>query len=74
MRAIGTDGLDNRYYVPSTKTDEQGNYELKFIRPGEHRIQAEPFWLDAEQAPGKSTRTMGLEAGQEVMGIDLVSQ
>ncbi len=74
VRAIGTDGLDNRYYVPSTKTDEQGNYELKFIRAGEQRIQAGPFWLDADQAPGKSTRTLTLASGEEVGGIDLVSQ
>jgi len=74
VRAISTDGRDNRYYVPTTKTDEQGNYELKFIRAGEQRIQTDPFWLQADQAPGKSTRTLTLKAGEEIEGIELVAQ
>lgn len=74
VRAIGTEGLDNRYYVPSTKTDAEGNYELKFIRPGEHRIQTEPFWLAADQAPGKSTQTMQLKAGKVIEDVELVSE
>jgi beta-lactamase regulating signal transducer with metallopeptidase domain/protocatechuate 3,4-dioxygenase beta subunit len=72
VRAIGTDGLDNRYYVPSTKTDEQGHYELKFIRAGEHRIQVEPFWLSPDQAPEKSTHTVTVDAGGEIDQLDFV--
>ncbi|TVQ02744.1 MAG: carboxypeptidase regulatory-like domain-containing protein, partial [Planctomycetaceae bacterium] len=72
VRAVGTDGLDNRYYVPTTKTDEQGNYELKFIRPGEHRVQIQPFWLAADDAPNKSTRTVTVQPGDELEKIDFV--
>jgi len=74
VRAISTDRRDNRYYVPTTRTDEQGNYELKFIRAGEQRIQTDPFWLDAADAPTKSTRTLMLKPGEEVEGVELVSQ
>lgn len=73
VRAISTDDRDNRYYVPTTRTDEQGNYELKFIRAGEQRIQTDPFWLAPNQAPTKSSRTLTLKAGEEIEGVELVS-
>jgi hypothetical protein len=64
VRAVSTDGLDNRYYVPSTRTDKDGNYELKFVRPAEMMIQVEPFWLSAGEAPGESTQTVTFQAGE----------
>src|SRR5580692_6272610 len=47
VRASAADKLENRYYDPTTKTKQDGTYELRFIRPGEHFIQAAPFWLTA---------------------------
>lgn len=74
VRAMMTDGRDNRYYVPTTKTDKDGNYELKFIRPGEAMIQCEPFWLDPNQAPSGSTQTVDLKAGETNENVDLTSK
>jgi protocatechuate 3,4-dioxygenase beta subunit len=74
VRAMMTDGRDNRYYVPRTKTDKDGNFELKHIRPGEAMIQAEPFWLDPKTAPAASTNIIEIEAGQVKEGVEITSQ
>jgi protocatechuate 3,4-dioxygenase beta subunit len=74
VRAMMTDGRDNRYYVPTTKTDKDGKFELKHIRPGEAMIQAEPFWLDPKQAPAGATNIMEIEAGKEKDGVEITSQ
>jgi hypothetical protein len=74
VRAMMTDGRDNRYYVPTTKTDKDGNFELKHIRPGEAMIQAEPFWLDPKQAPAGSSNIMEIEAGKVRDGVEITSQ
>jgi len=55
VRSHAFDKLGNRYYDPTTRTDKNGNFEIKFIRAGKHYIQAYPFWLTAEQAPGKTS-------------------
>jgi hypothetical protein len=74
VRAMMTDGRDNRYYVPTTKTDKDANFELKQIRPGEAMIQAEPFWLDPKTAPAASTNIIEIEAGQVKEGVEITSQ
>lgn len=71
VRAAPVDKFDNRYYHPETRTDADGRFELKFIRPGKHLIQAEPFWLQAEQAPGGTSQPVDLEAGEVIEGIEL---
>jgi protocatechuate 3,4-dioxygenase beta subunit len=55
VRASAADKLENRYYDPTTTTKEDGTFELRFIRPGEHFIQVAPFWLSADQAPAKTS-------------------
>lgn len=70
VRAFPTDGRSNRYYVPTTETDAEGNYELKFVRPGKQWIQIEPFWMDPSEAPEKTTQTADITAGEAVEGID----
>jgi protocatechuate 3,4-dioxygenase beta subunit len=72
VRAHAADKLENRYYDPTTTTKEDGSYELRFIRPGEHFIQAAPFWLTAEEAPSQSTRQLRLAAGETVEAVVLV--
>jgi beta-lactamase regulating signal transducer with metallopeptidase domain/protocatechuate 3,4-dioxygenase beta subunit len=74
VRAHAADKLENRYYDPTTTTKQDGTFELRFIRPGEHFIQAAPFWLTAEEAPDKSTRKLRLAAGETVEGIELLGQ
>ena len=73
VRTHAADKRENRYYDPTTRTDKDGNFELKFVRPTEQFIQVAPFWLDAEQAPKNSTVKMTLEAGQTKDGIELVA-
>jgi beta-lactamase regulating signal transducer with metallopeptidase domain len=74
VRAHAADKCENRYYDPTTRTKEDGTFELRFVRPGEHHIQAAPFWLDAEQAPGKSTRKLTLKEGETVEKVELVAE
>ncbi len=70
VRASATDRAENRYYDPTVKTSADGSYELKFIRPGEQFIQVGPFWLDARNAPGKSSRTLTLTKGEAKEGVN----
>ena len=73
VRASAVDKLENRYYDPTTKTKEDGTFELAFVRPAEQYIQVAPFWLNAEAAPGASTKQVTLEVGQELNGVQLTA-
>jgi thiol-disulfide isomerase/thioredoxin len=72
VRTHAFDKLENRYYDPTTTTDADGRFELKFVRPGKHYLQVEPFYLSAEEAP-QGTRIIEVEAGQVLEGQDLVA-
>ena len=72
VRAHAADKRENRYYDPTVKTNEDGTFELPFIRPGKQYIQAAPFWMTAEQGPQDATKTVTLDAGQTVEGIKLI--
>jgi protocatechuate 3,4-dioxygenase beta subunit len=74
VRAYSFDKLENRYYDPTARTDANGIFEIKFIRPGKHYIQAYPFWLDAELAPGGTSRIVTVKAQETVSGIKIVAQ
>ncbi|HEX8522783.1 MAG TPA: carboxypeptidase-like regulatory domain-containing protein [Tepidisphaeraceae bacterium] len=73
VRASAADKLENRYYDPETRSDKDGNFELKFIRPGDHYIQCSPFWLNASQAPGGSVEVT-LAEGETKEAIGLIAQ
>ncbi len=60
---------ENRYYDPTVKTAADGTFELKFVRPGKHYLQAEQFWLDA--ADGKISRIIEVKPGEVLEGMDL---
>jgi protocatechuate 3,4-dioxygenase beta subunit len=70
VRAHAADRLENRYYDPTTRTDADGLYVLKFIRPGDQLVQVAPFWLDAGQAPAGTSRALTLEPGGVQLGVD----
>jgi hypothetical protein len=74
VRAHAADKRENRYYDPTVTTRADGTFELRFVRPGEQFIQAAPFWLRAEDAPGKSTRRLTLKPGETVEGVELVAE
>jgi RNA polymerase sigma factor (sigma-70 family) len=74
VRAHAADKRENRYYDPTTTTREDGTFELRFVRPGEHFIQVYPFWLTAEEAPGGSTQRLKLAAGETVKDVELTGE
>ncbi len=75
VRASAADKLENRYYDPTTeRTDAEGRFELKFIRPGKQHIQVAPFWLSADDAPGGTSQTVELKAGEIKEGVELTAQ
>ena len=70
VRASAADRLENRYDDPTARTAADGSHEPKFIRPGEQFVQVAPFWLDARQSPGRTSRTLTLAPGESVDGVD----
>lgn len=74
VRAHAFDKLGNRYYDPTTKTGKDGSFELAFIRPGKHYIQASPFWLYAEESPWGTSQLVEVKAGEIVEGVQLVGE
>lgn len=71
VRAVNTDMLDNRYYVPTAKTQKDGTFEIRCVRPGETMVQVEPFWLDPRQAPDASNKIVDVKEGGTIEGIEL---
>jgi tetratricopeptide (TPR) repeat protein/protocatechuate 3,4-dioxygenase beta subunit len=78
VRASAADKLENRYYDPTTTTDKEGNFELRFIRPGDHFIQAAPFWATEVPAgqnllrvPVKNSFRVTLKEGETKAGVEL---
>jgi|GEM_PF-2782310 len=74
VRTAPTDMMENRYYDPTTKTDAEGRFELKYVRPGEQFVQAAPFWLDPTTSPPGTSQTLTVEAGKTVDEVQLVAQ
>ncbi len=74
VRAHDFHQRENRYYDPTVRTQADGTFELKFVRPGKHYVQAHPFWLNAAEAP-EGTKTIEVKAGDVLEDIELqVSQ
>ncbi len=71
VRAQAADKRESRYYDPTTETNERGEFELRFVRPGKHYIQAEPFWLTAEQGPKSAWRIVEANPDRPVEGVEL---
>jgi beta-lactamase regulating signal transducer with metallopeptidase domain/protocatechuate 3,4-dioxygenase beta subunit len=71
VRAHAADKMESRYYDPTTKTNERGEFVLKFVRPGKHYIQADPFWLTAEQGPAGGWKLVDASAEKPVDGVEL---
>jgi hypothetical protein len=71
VRAADFDNRANRYYVPTTKTDDEGRFELKFVGPGKQYIQVEPFWLDPSQAPAGTSTVVEVEEGATIEDVHI---
>ena len=48
VRVMSLDERDSRYTAPEAHSDKDGNFEIKFVRPGNVLVQAEPFWMKNE--------------------------
>ncbi len=71
VRAHAADLRENRYYDPTVKVEDDGTFELKFIRPGKHFIQVSPFWLAAADGPKKTSQLVELKADEVLEGVEL---
>lgn len=74
VRAHAADKRGNRYYDPTTKTNDDGTFEVSHIRPGKHFIQVEPFWSEAESAPKESSLVIEIQEGETKGGVLLELQ
>jgi hypothetical protein len=74
VRASAKDKLDNRYYVPETKTVEDGSFELKFIHPGLQIINCEPYWINAEDSPPGTFVVLDIKEAETTTGVVLRSK
>jgi beta-lactamase regulating signal transducer with metallopeptidase domain/protocatechuate 3,4-dioxygenase beta subunit len=45
VKAQAADLLENRYYDPDTRSNQQGIFELRFVRPGEHTLRTRDRFL-----------------------------
>ncbi|MDQ3622936.1 MAG: carboxypeptidase regulatory-like domain-containing protein, partial [Verrucomicrobiota bacterium] len=73
VRASAADLRDNRYYDPTSRTDGQGRFDLKFIRPGKHSVQVAPFWLHPDSAPANASQAVELVESQTLEIPDLTA-
>ena len=74
VRAVRMDLLDNRYYVPTTKTDDDGRFELKFIQPGRQHIQGGEFWTPPNVQADGSAQIVNIEPGATIEDMKLIDK
>lgn len=70
VRTSAKDTLENRYYDPTTTTDAEGRFELKYVRAGEQYVQVYPFYLRADQARQEMSNIVTLKTGDVVEGLE----
>jgi hypothetical protein len=72
VRTQAFDKRENRYHDPTTRTKADGTFELRFVRPGKHYLQVEPFWLNAQEAP-QGSKIVEVKAGETLDGVELIA-
>lgn len=71
VRATTFAKTDNRYYVPTCRTDDNGDFELKFVSPGKSYVQVAPFWLDPAHAPAGTSQVVEADPESPVANVRL---
>jgi hypothetical protein len=71
VRALPVDGNDTRYLAPKTKTDNEGNFTLRNVPPGDQYVQVPPYWMDVKQYKEPQSVQVTLEAGETKEGVEL---
>lgn len=72
VRAQAIDRMENRYYDPTTRTDDNGEFTLKCVRAGEQSVECAPFWF-AGQAPLGTSMALHLAEGQTITDVVLTA-
>ena len=70
--AESADKRANRYYDPTTKTDAKGEFELRFVSPGNHFVQAGEFWMPPENGPNQAWKLVATLPDQPVENVELI--
>ena len=74
IRAVPTDLLEDMNNEPKTTTDQNGNFELKFVRPTTQMIEVAPFVMRVDRPPPDGTfATVNLSDGQTLDGVTLTA-
>ena len=75
VRVLTADDRDSRYTAPETHTDADGNFELKFVRPGDVLVQVEPFMMrQPNRNPPKIDSQSTTVAAEEIkFGVKVVT-
>ncbi|WP_165221564.1 M56 family metallopeptidase [Aquisphaera insulae] len=68
--AIAADRLEDRNFNPAATTNQDGVYELKFVRPGMQFVHVSPIFYDANWTPDTGSQTLDLSAGETREGVD----
>lgn len=74
VRACAFELNDNRYYVPTTRTDSEGHFDLKYVAPGKHYVQVAPFWLKPNEALEGTSQVVEVTHGKPAEGISLTAK
>jgi protocatechuate 3,4-dioxygenase beta subunit len=74
IRAVGIDLLEDIHYEPTTRTDKNGDFVLKYVRPGSQMILVAPFvYNDLLRSPPGTITTVNLAPGQTLDGVKLTA-
>jgi beta-lactamase regulating signal transducer with metallopeptidase domain len=74
VRACAFELNDNRYYVPTTRTDSEGRFDLKYVAPGKHYVQVAPFWLKPTEAPEGTSQIVEVTPEKPAEGVSLTAK
>jgi hypothetical protein len=70
VRAADVLGHENRYYVPTTKSDAKGNFELKFVAPGRRFVQLTNT-LNPKDAAADTSKIVDVKEGETIENIQI---
>ncbi len=71
VRAQPADGNDTRYLTPRTKTDQEGNFTLKLVPPGDQLIQVQPFYMQVSEFKPEQSVPVTVTSDQTMEAVEL---
>lgn len=63
VQTTATDWLESNYYNPSIRSDDEGRFELRFVRPGRHLVHGWMRVRDSEK-DGPKYRAVDVKPGE----------